>query len=186
MADDDKDKGDDAGAAGKGKSKLIIIIAAVVVLLLAGGGGAMMFMGGNEEPSAAVEGEEGTAEEAAAEAEDTSDSSGPVDGKAIYHEFHPVFVINIYDKGNRASFLQVGIAFVTRNERVSTAARKHDALIKNHLLNLMSDRTYEELRTPEGKEALRGEIKAEIAKVLKEQREPNDVEKVLFTNFVMQ
>lgn len=159
----------------KPKSKLKLIIIAVVLLLVlggAGGGAYWYFMMGDEE---VVEGEEGSEEEAHDEDQ----------GIAIYHKIRPVF-ITTFSANNRQRYMQVEVTLVTRSEEVVAALVTHQPLINNALVMLFADADYLELQTPEGKESLRNLAQTRIETILETEAEITGLEKVLFTQFVMQ
>jgi flagellar FliL protein len=58
-------------------------------------------------------------------------------------------------------------------------------LVRNNLLLLMSNRTYQTLMSREGKEKLRQEALAEIRNIVKKEGGSN-VDDLLFTSFVVQ
>ncbi len=158
----------DLGEEKKGKSKLIIIIA-IAVLLLAGGGVAAFFLlsGGDE------------ATDETAEAVPQAVEKGP----AQYIDFNPPFVVNLPGK---PSLLQIGVSVRVYSEPLAEFIRHNDPMIRHHLLNLLSSKDAESLKTREAKEALQAEMLNELNKVVKELKGPGDVDGVFFTSFVMQ
>ena len=161
----DKDK---AEAKPKGKGKLLIIIAAAVVLL-GGGAGAFFFMKGGDK------------KEAAAEAK-----KEPVKLPSLYVPLDPPFVVN-FDAGQGARFLQVTVQLMTRQPEMVEFLKQHDPVIRNDLLLLLGAVKYEDVQTREGKEHLRESALESVRKILKaEGAEPEKLEAVYFTSFVMQ
>lgn len=158
--------------APKKKGKLPLIIIAAVVACAAVGGGAFFFMSGKQ-PEGAKAGEKS---EAHAEAK----------APAVYVKLDPPFVVNFEAKG-LMRFLQITLEIMTRDPATADKIKEHDPIIRNDLLLLFGNQTYEAISTREGKEKLRSEAKDTVAKII--EREGGDAKKVedlFFTSFVMQ
>lgn len=189
----EKDKA--AAPAKAGKSKLIIIIAAAVIALGAAGGGAWFFMHKGADEEAVADADEGKHDAKDAKAE-KGKSKKDKNGKkrkdaepklpAIYVEFAPPFVVNFDAKGVMR-FLQVSIQVMTRDRETSEMIKQHDPKIRNNMLLLLGSQTHDTISTVEGKEALRKQALATIAKIVTEEGgEAKKVEDLYFTSFVMQ
>jgi len=167
MADNEEENNNEEAA--KPKSKLMLIIIIAVVVILAGGGGAAYFLlsGSDEGGDASVETEE------------------PVQKPAIYFDLKPAFVVNYQWKG-RQRYVQISISVMTRDENVVETLQAHMPLVRNNLVMILGAQDFEVLRTPEGKEAVRESVLEEVQRILTEEMGEPGIEKVLFTNFVMQ
>ncbi|AFL72433.1 flagellar basal body-associated FliL family protein [Thiocystis violascens] len=174
-----------------GKLKLIILILVVLLILAAGGGAAYYFLfrgaaepaeeGGASDESASESASEPVAEPVAV----TAPPKPPLEeAPLIYHALEPV-TVNITAPGP-VRFLRLNITVVTRDQNVIAAVEKHLPLIRNDLLAHLSGQNYSTVNTPEGKDALRGELKSMLINVLTRAREPAGVEDILFTDLVMQ
>jgi flagellar FliL protein len=75
---------------------------------------------------------------------------------------------------------------MTREEDVVEELKTHMPVIRNNLVLVFSDQTYDTISTAEGKQKLRDEALAEIKQVLKKETGKTGVEEVYFTSFVMQ
>lgn len=209
MADEKKDKAEDIEEVeGDKKSKkkkpwlLIGIISVLVLVLLGGGVVAALYFTGMFEPemSVAVDGvkPEGEAEDEEADAEDEEESEDEEDGEdgeeadgeavkqtAIYIPIESTFVVNFEGKG-KIRFLQVTVELMTRNEKMVDAITTHMPVIRNNLTLLFSGRTYEDVSTVAGKEALRADALKEVQKIMEAETEDPSVDAVYFTSFVTQ
>jgi flagellar FliL protein len=163
------------GSKPKSKLKLIVIALVVLVILAGAGGGAYWYFMMGDDETVAEEGEESSDEEAYDEDQ----------GVAIYHKIRPVF-ITTFSANNRQRYMQVEVTLVTRSEKVVTALETHQPLVSNALVMLFADAVYLELQKPEGKESLRNLATAAIEAILETEAEIKGLEKVLFTQFVMQ
>jgi flagellar FliL protein len=76
---------------------------------------------------------------------------------------------------------------MTRDPATADKIKENDPIIRNDLLLLFGNQTYDSISTREGKEKLRAEAKEAVAKVIgAEGGDPKKVEDLYFTSFVMQ
>ncbi|MCK5830013.1 MAG: flagellar basal body-associated FliL family protein [Methylococcales bacterium] len=158
------------------KSSKKIIIIGLVVLLLAGAGGGYYFFMGNPEESEGDQTEEIIDEEE--EVEDGVDEE-------IYYDMQQPLVVN-FPKGSGANLIQVSISLLVKGEETVEALKKHEPMIRNNLLMAISAKGAKNLKTVEGKEALRDEMLKEVSHVMEKMTKTNKVMNVFFTTFVMQ
>ena len=128
---------------------------------------------------------------------------------AVYYPLKPNFTVN-YDVNGRQRFLQTELTLMYRDEAVLDVLETHMPEVRNGLVMLLSNQTFDELQTAEGKEKLRAmalkTVQEIIAKETAAREKPNEkeadsdkkkakeeikksspnVEQVLFTQFVMQ
>ncbi|MDA0148072.1 flagellar basal body-associated protein FliL [Vibrio sp. LaRot3] len=156
--------------APKGKGKLIIIIAVVAVLLL-GGGGAAFFLMGSSEPSA---------DELAAQQATTS-----LEAPVSYVNIAQPFLFNVTGD-SKDRLVQIKVQLMVRGSENENLARYHSPLIESSLLGTFASATVEQLRTANGRVELRDkatdDIKASLTRAVGEPV----IERVLFTDFVIQ
>lgn len=173
MADENEapegaEEGAEAPAAG-GKKKLIILIAAV--LALGGGGfGAWKFMG--------AKGDAG------------KDGKKEAEHKELlppkYITLDPPFVVN-FEAEAVVRFLQVTVGIMTRDAGIETLLKSNDPRLRNDMLMILSGQSYASVSTTEGKEALREKCLEAVRAIAREMGgEPDKVEALYFTSFVMQ
>ena len=165
----------------KKSSKLMIIIIAVVVLL-AGGGGAYYFMFMGDE-TATEEASEETDE--AEEDNDDEDEAENADTDLIYFDMQKPFIVN-FPKSSGIRLLQVSVALSTEGEESVEVLKKHEPMIRNNFLMLISGQVPNDLKTVEGKEKLQELMLEEVGKIMKKMDGKNKVQDVFFTSFVMQ
>lgn len=156
--------------APKGKGKLIIIIIAAVVLL-AGGGGAAFFLMGSDDSAQT----EQTAQQQVA---------APVDPVAYVNIPQP-FLFNVTgDKKDR--LVQIKVQLMVRGTENENLARYHSPLIESSLLSTFASATVDQLRTANGRVELREKATDDIKASLNRAVGKPVIERVLFTDFVMQ
>ncbi|MHA2716847.1 flagellar basal body-associated protein FliL [Vibrio owensii] len=156
--------------APKGKSKLLIIIIAVVVLLL-GGGAAAFFLMGSDEPAQAAQAEQTQAQTAAA----------PI----AYVNIAQPFIFNVTGD-RRDRLVQIKAQLMVRGSENEQLARYHSPLIESSLLSTFASATVEQLRSPTGRTELRDRASDDIKAALNAAVGKPVIEKVLFTDFVIQ
>ena len=162
------------------KKKLIIIGAAALVLLLAAGGGVYWFFFMSAEPEVAEDGtelvEEG--EEGGWFATRTWKGSLPQADAKVY--------TTTFEANSRQRYMQVEITLVTRDEEVLVELINHQPLIRNALVLLLANQDYLALQTLEGKNNLRVAANTAVQEILQREIGKPGIERVLFTDFVMQ
>jgi flagellar FliL protein len=104
---------------------------------------------------------------------------------AIYFPLKPPLIVNYQARG-RQRFLQAEISVMARESDVIEAIELHMPMIRNSLIMLFSGQVYEELQTEEGRELLRQDALLELQSILEKELGKPGVEKLLFTNMVMQ
>ncbi|MHA2828381.1 flagellar basal body-associated protein FliL [Vibrio harveyi] len=156
--------------APKGKSKLLIIIIAVVVLLV-GGGAAAFFLMGSDEP---------------AQAEQTDQTQVQTAAEPIaYVNIAQPFIFNVTGD-RRDRLVQIKAQLMVRGSENEQLARYHSPLIESSLLSTFASATVEQLRSPTGRVELRDRASDDIKAALNAAVGKPVIEKVLFTDFVIQ
>ena len=156
---------DEEGKAGK--KKFIIMI--VGALLLIGGsiGGTLYFSGAldekHEEPVKILS------------------ELNP----AFYINLEPEFIVNFAGE-QEASYMQIAIQLMTREQSFVEEAEKIMPAIRNQILLILSNQKFVELKTKEGKEKLRADILNKIQEMIPGNPKVPAIEAVYFTMFVMQ
>ncbi len=163
MAGEEKEKGE-GKKSGNVKTMIIIAVAAVVTAVLSVVG-TLFFL---------------------TDAEDTRDagSAEEVHVPARYVTIERPLVVGIAGEA-RQRFLQVHVAFVVRDDDVADGVERHKPAIRSRLQSVLQREEYATLHTDEGKIALQETLLTAVNEVL-ETEGVAPVEKVLFTNFVMQ
>ncbi|CAM4226859.1 flagellar basal body-associated protein FliL [Vibrio agarivorans] len=158
--------------APKGKGKLLIIIAVVAVLLI-GVAAAAFFMTGSDDDTAG------------ASNSSVSQSAQPVVEPISYVNIPQPFVFNVTgDSRNR--MVQIKAQLMVRGRANEELARYHSPLIESSLINTFASSTVEQLRTPNGRVELRDKASDDVKASLSQAVGQPVIERVLFTDFVIQ
>ncbi|HSV54791.1 MAG TPA: flagellar basal body-associated FliL family protein [Burkholderiaceae bacterium] len=178
------------------KKKLVIIVVAVVLLLVAVGGVGLFLMKRNQ---ASEDGEEVAAEAASK----TPPTFLPMEN----------MVVNLADPGGER-FAQIGVTLELADKKTEDRVKSYLPAIRSGILLIVSQRTSEELLQREGKEKLAADILVEVSRPLgliapkpamsakagkdgkgkddesdkksAPKGEPNPVQRVLFSSFIVQ
>ncbi len=138
--------------------KMLIIILGVVLLLVLGGGGAFFYISKQRAAAAAAAEEENGGDPAAAHvpAAHAADKSLPV--------YLPMdnLVVNLADAGGE-KVAQVGITLQVLDSKASDSVKAYMPTIRSAVLMLLSQRTAEEILSPEGKQKLIQDILREAS-----------------------
>lgn len=167
---------------GGGMMKIILLVNGLLLVIGIIVGAAMFFMGGDDEQKPEVQQDTEVLEDAAGAGGAPKKKSK---GTPIYIPLHPAFVVN-FENQEQVSFLQVDIQIMTYDASVESALKTHMPAIRNELLLLLGGKQYHEINTREGKRALSQEAIQVIQDVLKSVGEPNSIQALYFTSFVMQ
>lgn len=154
--------------ASSGGNKKLIIIFAIVLLVAIGGSvaGTLFLLGGESE-------------------EVVEEEASPVPTKAIYHELRPAFVVNYLISG-KPRYLQTELSVMSRYPSAIEAVITHSPLVRARVLSFLTDQSFTELQTEDGKRTLQEGLAALLNEVLSEHEVEGSVEAVLFSSFVMQ
>ncbi|MBD1566781.1 flagellar basal body-associated protein FliL [Vibrio sp. S12_S33] len=156
--------------APKGKKKLLIIIIAVVVLLLGGGGAAFFLIGSDD---------------GATSSEDASTQVVLPADPVAYVNIPQPFVFNVTgDKRDR--LVQIKVQLMVRGSENENLARYHSPLVESSLLATFASATVDQLRSATGRVELRDKATDDIKSALTKAVGQPVIEKVLFTDFVIQ
>lgn len=159
-------KNETAAPAEEGsKKKLIIIIAAVVLLLLVGGGAAYFLLGNKDKKDPETEAAALTAQ---------AKQVGPMVNI-------DTFIVNILDD-EESRYLKAAITLEVDAESTATEINNRLPQIKDAILLLIGNKTFNELRDMQGKLQLRGELINRLNEILTKGK----VKRIYFTDFVVQ
>lgn len=151
---------EEVGKSG-GKKKLIFILIPVILLLIGGGAGAYFFLTHKKKES-------------------TKQMVVAPKKLGVMYDLGS-FLVNLADK-NANTYAKVSITLELSNEKVKQEVVKRLPIIKDAVINLLSSKTYNEIRTPEGKEELRLELIKRINAILI----TGGVQNIYFTQFIVQ
>lgn len=180
MAEDKEEKKDDASAkSGMSVKKLVIILFTVFILILGIVVGLLVYLlspSGGTAPANSNQAVEAIIEEDSAEE--------AVDSQSFFYTIRPPFTVNFIASRN-AKFLRVSVDLVISSEDAIDHIEDNLPFIKNDFVSLFSSKSFDELKTPEGKEQLRAEALDRVQTILKRETGQPLVKSILFTSFVM-
>ena len=156
--------------SGKGKKKLFIIVGVLVLVLLIGGGVAGFFLLKKEPP---------------AEEKDPGQTV-PVPDLTQMEVIGPMvdieeFIVNIISCDSN-HYVKASLTVELTNEATREEVEKRMPQMRDAVLLLLGNKTYEELQDLQGKRQLKAELMSKINSFL----QAGKVKSVYFTNFVVQ
>jgi len=161
---------EETAAEGGGKKKLIIIISAVVLVLIVGGAAAWFFL--KPDPPSPEELDPGL--------------QVPVPDLTQKTEIGPMvnieeFVVNIIS-GDTPHYVKASLTVELSGEDVQPEVEQRMPQVRDAVLLLIGNKTYEELQDLQGKRQLKAELTSKINSFL----QTGKVRAIYFTNFVVQ
>lgn len=159
-------------ATGKPKGKRLMIIFSVVALLLGAGAAAFFFLGYDDSVKMTESGPQHT---------QVTPAAVPI----AYVNLPQPFVFNVTGD-SRDRLVQIKTQLMVRGAENEEMARYHSPLIESSLLSTFASATVEQLRSPTGRVELRDRASEDIKAALNAAVGKPVIEKVLFTDFVIQ
>lgn len=138
----------------------------------------MLYGGAEEEVEELLESEEEFPEEASIDFAELD--------PAIYTPLDPPLVVSLVDPGGASRFLQLSVQAMSRNQEVIDEVRAHAPALRNSFLFLISNRSFQDLSSLEGKEQLRADMLAQAQQIMAENIGQPGIEELYFTSFVVQ
>lgn len=177
MAEEQKEQQQEGG--GGGKLRILLLLFLLFLLGSAAGGAAYYFLKlkkGKEEkaqPINATENKTVKPPKLPPELEELSKPGIPVNVGE--------FIVNLADTDVQR-FVKVSIVIEVQNEKVQNEVQQYMPAIRDAIIDLLSSKYYNEIRTPEGRERL----KIEMLKRLNALIPGGGIRNIYFTSFVVQ
>ncbi|MDD2761585.1 MAG: flagellar basal body-associated FliL family protein, partial [Methylomonas sp.] len=103
----------------------------------------------------------------------------------VYYEISSPLMVN-FPPGSSARIIKVAVTVLVQGEASFEILKKHEPMIRNNLLMIISSIGADSMKTLEGKQELQAKMLAEVGKVMEKMAGKNTVKDVYFTEFVMQ
>ncbi len=165
MAEEEKEEQQVEETAGGGKGKLLLALLLLLTLLIAGGGGAyyFLFMKKSEE------------------SEEAPKPKVSPEAVGVMYKLEPAFIVNLADP-ELTMYARVSLTLEVSSPEVIMEVQKREPIIRDAIIEILSNKTSRELRAPEGREQLKLEVIKRINTILVQ----GGVRNVYFTEFVVQ
>lgn len=181
MAEEKEESKNDAPKEGMSVKKLIIILFSVFILILGVIVGLLVYLLAPKSNDASTNESNVAVEEIVAQVEKEEVVESV---QSFFYTIRPPFTVNFIASRN-AKFLRVSVDLVVSNEDAIDHIEDNLPFIKNDLVALFSSKSFDELKTSEGKEQLRAEALDKVQTILKRESGKTWVKSILFTSFVM-
>lgn len=145
------------------RKRLFLLLALLLIIFLASAGIAYFFYFSKEEKS--------------------TETQPQILGKevGIMYKLTPPFIVNLADP-EATVYARISITLELANLQVLQEVQKKEPIIRDAIIEIISNKTSEDLRKPEGREQLKMEILKRINTILTK----GGVRNVYFTEFVIQ
>ncbi|MGR8929460.1 MAG: flagellar basal body-associated FliL family protein [Gammaproteobacteria bacterium] len=170
-------------AEGEKKSTKKILLLVLVPLIFLGGGAAGYYFFFVKPADAQLD--EGTkGQRSPDKGSESQDKPNEADSETYYNLEAPL-IVN-FPPGSSARIVKISISVLLTDQVSVEMLKKHEPMIRNNLLMVISSMGADQMKTFEGKQALRTMMLTEIGKVMEKMSGKNTVKDVFFTEFVMQ
>jgi len=149
--------------SGGGKKKLILFLLLFILLASAGAGAYFFLLAKKEEKK-----------------EEQAPKVAPPE-VGIMYKLEPAFIVNLGDPETTV-YARISITLEVANQQVLQEIQKKEPIIRDAIIEIVSGKISDEIRTPEGREQLKLEILKRINTILTK----GGVRNVYFTEFVIQ
>jgi flagellar FliL protein len=166
MADEEREAQQAEEATGGGKGKLLIALLLLLILLIGGGAGAYFFLFAKKEEE---------------KNEETPKPQVAPEAVGVMYKLEPAFIVNLADP-EMTMYARVSITLELSAPEVVMEVQKREPIIRDAIIEILSNKTSRELRSPEGREQLKLEIIKRVNTILVQ----GGVRNVYFTEFVVQ
>ena len=163
--------------AEKKSPKKLILIGFLILLLLNAAGAAYYFFvykGADSVQADGNAGEQGKNNASKEEVEPTA-----------YYELEDPLIVN-FPPGSSVKIIKIAVTVLVQGEASVEVLKKHEPMIRNNLLMVISSIGADRVKTLEGKQELQAKMLNEIGKVMEKMAGKNTAKDVYFTQFVMQ
>ncbi|MDQ7082638.1 MAG: flagellar basal body-associated protein FliL [Aquificota bacterium] len=99
----------------------------------------------------------------------------------VMYKLEPAFIVNLADP-ELTMYARVSVTLELASPEVVTEVQKREPIIRDAVIEILSNKTSRELRSPEGREQLKLEIIKRINTILVQ----GGIRNVYFTEFVVQ
>ncbi len=165
MAEEEKEAQQAEETAGGGKGKLLLALLLLLTLLIGGGAGAYFFL---------------FAKKTDEEAEAPKPTVSP-EAVGVMYKLEPAFIVNLADP-ELTMYARVSLTLEVSSPEVIMEVQKREPIIRDAIIEILSNKTSRELRSPEGREQLKLEVIKRVNTILVQ----GGVRNVYFTEFVVQ
>ncbi len=164
MADEEREAQQAEEATGGGKGKLLIVLLLLLILLIGGGAGAYFFLFAGKEKE-----------------EETPKPKVSPETVGVMYKLEPAFIVNLADP-EVTMYARVSVTLEVSSPEVVLEVQKREPIIRDAIIEILSNKTSRELRSPEGREQLKLEIIKRVNTILVQ----GGIRNVYFTEFVVQ
>ena len=95
-------------------------------------------------------------------------------------------VLNLSTDSKRLTFLQIQADVLVKNDDAKEIVEANIPAIRHKLIVLLSEQKAIDMKTPATREEIRKKITIEVRNMIEEMTNNNDIDEILFSNFLVQ
>ncbi len=115
------------------------------------------------------------------------EEGAPPKATTIYVKMEPAFVTNYGSpRTNKLKYVKAEVTLRVSSAAAEAAISRHMPYLRNEMVMLLSSQTEQSMASGEAQEMVRKEALKGVNRILKTEEETEQVEDLLFTNFIVQ
>ncbi len=95
-------------------------------------------------------------------------------------------VLNLAADGRRLAFLQLKADVLVKNDAAKAIVEANIPAIRNQLILMLSEQNATDMKTPAKREEIRKKVTTAVRDMIDKMTNNNDIDEVLFSNFLVQ
>lgn len=103
-----------------------------------------------------------------------------------YYTLDPEFISNYLTQGPMLGYVRIKIDLMVDNAADIELLKKHSPLLRDAIMTILSSQTREQVRSLEGREAMRQACKQQVETLLTKEEGRKVIRDLLFTNYLYQ
>ena len=171
--------------APKSKKKLLIVVVVALVLLGSAGGAAAWYFTHKNAAEAEAEADKGEKGEKGGKKSSHKKKAKAENAAPVFMNLEP-FTVNLTPDDAGDQYLQVAITLKVDSNEVTDSLNNHLPEVRSRILLLLSGKKASEINNTAGKQKLAGELLDQVKLPFTPKGDEQEVEDVLFTQFVIQ
>lgn len=118
-----------------------------------------------------------------AQAQDEEENTEKVPG---YVDLGKPMVLNLASDGRRLTFLQVKADVLVKDDDARDIVEQNIPAIRHQIIVILSEQKDSDMKSPAKREEIRKQITVAVREMIDEMTDNNDIEEILFSNFLVQ
>lgn len=95
-------------------------------------------------------------------------------------------VLNLQSDSRRLAFLQIKADVLVKDDAAKAVVKANIPAIRHKLIVMLSEQKAQDMKTPTKREEIRKQVTDAVRDMIEKMTDNNDIDEVLFTNFLVQ